>query len=320
MSFETGVATSYDNFFTLLRAFAVAEASFTDEGTVDIGGDLVHTLSKGGLYWNFQVGGVDATGPDTYYAKCRMTYSQPTVTYNNSTPTGQPEFTRFGTYSNLGPFIGYTFYTEGTAVHAVLEVYPNIFAHLSFGNITKVGTWVGGEYITASSATRATGGANNFVYDNANQMQHLFPPSLGAEEESFVRYVQTGSNEDDFAPAGAISNINLQKAIFSNGIKLTTLKEGIYESLIEDGPNAFNSRTVLLPIYVLLRNRNADFSPSLYFHSGSVPGVRICNITELVAHDIVDTDWEVYPAFQKGGDEALAPDSTVNGLAYQRIA
>lgn len=333
MAFQTGTASSFTDFFIQLRAFATSNAGFSNNGTSTINGNTVHSVSKGGIYWNFEEGASLFTlsaGFTFNYARMRMTYSLPNDVdgFNQSFPTGQPRYTAFGTNASTGPFTGHTFYTEGTAVHAVLEVFPNVFQHLSFGSIEKSGAWAGGEYLTASSYARGSGGVLGF---ESNSSQHPFADSYGtghavgtagnfnASVYSFVRYVQSGTNNDDFAPLANV--LNNQVCRMSGVMDLSSDLNIMHNQLVRNSPNQANLRSALFPMYVRLRDYTANSPATLdaYFIAGTVPGVRVCNVRELNPHEIVNTDWQVFPIIQKDGDDTVAPISGEGGFAYQRV-
>ena len=337
MAFQTGTATSMGNFFTQLRAFATSNAGFTDGGTDTINTNTVHRLSKAGIHWSFEetlTVTLQASPLLTEnYARMRMTYSQPTsgTGFTDSIPIGQPRFSCFGTFANAGPYTGHIFYTEGDAVHAALEVFPNVFQHLSFGSITKFGTWTGGEYLTAGSYQRIQSSTRQYAsafsqlpFSDVEGSGHL--PGTGTGFDSpcigFVRYDQTGTSLDDFAPIGAF-NLNNQRARMCNMIEPKDIQNNsMLSGMLFDAPNQGNLRTPLFPMYVRLRDYNANTPSTLdaYFVAGVVPGVRMCNISELNAKEIINTNWQTYPVVQKIGVSNVAPISDSLGFAYERIA
>ena len=332
MAFQSGTATSYTDFFTQLRTFATANAGFANEGTTTINSNTVHHLSKGGIFWSFEETVTLVTTFTFNFARMRMTYTKPTVTFDEATPTGQPRYTCFGTNASTGPFTAHTFYTEGTAVHAVLEVFPGVFQHLSFGSLTKSGAWTGGEYLTAGSYQSTVGSILRFDQSGFNQFP--FSDEWGAGHNSgtgtgftgtclgFVRYQQSGSNEDDFAPLSLTgAKLNNQQCKMSATHSTVRTDTQLLSALVINSPNQANLRTALFPMYVRLRDYTANTPAALdaYFIAGTVPGVRVCNVSELNAYEIINTDWQTFPTTQKDGDNLVAPISEIVGFAYQRV-
>lgn len=343
MAFQSGVASSFTDLYTQLRTFVVANAGFTDGGTVTIDGRTVHSVQKGGVWWNFSEtynAPVTILGivRNRYITFCRMTYSQPTTVFSDTVPIGQRTSTGFTSYGNNGPFTGHTFYTDGTAVHVVLEIFPNVFNHLSFGGISKQGTWVGGEYLSAgiSVSIRTSG----YFYENVINSQHLFADftgvgpafnvtGLNSNMRSYVRYVKTGNNLDDFAPLGAehdssiLTTFEQQHALMSGphfyNFPITTGRPGLLHEVLSTSPNTFNQRVPLLPNYLRLRIRNTSTSPHQYFYAGTTDMIRITNIGNLTPGDIVNTDWQVWPIHQISGDAFNAPVTLTMAIAIQRI-
>lgn len=345
MAFTTGTAASLTAFFAAVRSFAVTNAGFTDGGTATINGNTVHTLSKGTptIYWNFEETVSRTIGAYTVYlARCRMTYSAPSGTFNETTPTGQKRYTAFGTYGINSSFTGYYLFTDGTAVHCVLEVQTGVFQHLSFGNITKTGTWTGGEYLTAGGTIDKNSGDGVYSYRNTSAQYPFaddngdgFAPGTGAGFNSscfgFVRYVKTGSNQDDFAPLGrinqssAVSTFDEQHGLASGCRVPSVTAQGsgvdssLYAMLLNASPNAVNFRSAMFPAIVRLRDRVATTSPGFYFIAGYIPYVAIINNQNISDGEIVNTDWQVFSTIQKDGDDTVAPGSGYVGLAYRRV-
>ncbi|PHR58712.1 MAG: hypothetical protein COA47_09915 [Robiginitomaculum sp.] len=331
MAFTTGVATSITDFFTQLRTFAAANAGFSNDGTTSINGNTVHHLSKGGLFWNFEETLSAVNGIFTWkYARMRMTYTKPTVTFNETTPTGQPRYSCFGFYQSEGPYTSHTFFTEGTAIHCLIEVFPNVFNHMSFGSITKFGAWSGGEYITAGSYQRNSSSTNPFV---SNSTSFPFADDYGQGHaagvgagftnacQGFLRYVQTGTNNDDFAPMGTVK-INNQRCRMSGNFLSTQDFSVMNNELLRSSPNQANLRAALFPMHVRVRDytANSPASRDAYFIGGVIPGVRVCNMLELNPYEIINTNWQVFPVVQEDGDLTIAPISLTEAFAYERIA
>lgn len=336
MAFQTGTATTMGDFFTQLQAFATSNAGFTNNGSVSVNGNTVHRLAKAGIHWCFEETITRTLQPTPLlvenFARMRMTYTEvtPGTGLDQDTPTGQPRFTCFGTFANAGPYTGHIFYTDGSAVHAALEVFPNVFQHLSFGSITKFGTWTGGEYLTAGSYQRITSNTRQYTTSDTQlpftdiQGQGHSPgggSGFTSDCAGFVRQEQTGTSEDDFAPMGILP-INNQRARMGNlVVPSANQTNSIFSALLFDSPNQGNLRSALFPMYVRLRDYNANTPASLdaYFIAGVVPGVRMCNVAQFNAKEIVNTNWQTYPVVQKFGDSDVAPVSGDLGFAYERI-
>lgn len=346
MPTETGVASDLTQLFNNLRAFATSNAGFTNGGTQTINGNTVHVLSKGSVFWNFEetiTRVLTSPNPDVnvFLARCRMTYSAPTSTFNQTTPIGQKRFTNFGTYKTSGPFAAYKFYTEGNAVHVVLETSGGVFNHLSFGNVIKHSTWEGGEYLTAGDyqSVLGVGDFSNIAGSGSSSVQLPFQdhegngttPGSGAgfnsSSRGFIRYEQTGNNEDDFAPIGVGSNSTAISTFDSQNCRMCVVNQfvnilgsgdqGLLQGILNRTPSPTTQRAILFPMYTLLRSRLATANPSNYFFAGYVPGVRMVNIQNLSTREVIDTDWEVYPLIQKVGSFGNAPVTGNVGLAYE---
>jgi hypothetical protein len=88
--------------------------------------------------------------------------------------------------------------------------------------------------------------------------------------------------------------------------------------LLEAGPNTFNDRSMLIPTYLwVYDNRSGGSLRNIPV--GTIPNARILNITNISPEAIVETDWVVFPQFQKTGDAFAAPESGLHGVAYKKV-
>ena len=333
MPIQSGTATSIKNFMDTLAIFAVANAGFVDAGTVVMteGGGTVdaHSLTKGGVTWVFAtaIGTEFQNGNGDFYMESRMCYALPVVSteWSNTNPVGQPGFTRFSTFQSGATFSApFDFYTDGVAVHAILEIFPNVYTHFSFGNITKFGTWTGGEYISCTYLLTRNGSfPTDYQYINATNVHMWDEGSSNSLNNQYLRRTIDGLlTENDFAPFGIASN-SIPGGFF-NDVK-GTMHAGNENSVPGDGsgyqgvlfvnsPSAANFRSPLLPIYIY--GRDITTTTIQYHLMGIVPVVRLINIKEIDPEAIVDNDWKVYPEAQKAGDITVAPLSEQIALAY----
>ena len=336
---STSVATR-DAFIQAVVSFAVTNAGFTDEGTSIDGADTIYHISKGGFFWNFLEEGPFAHsggGLTQYAVMCRISFAKITTRASFiddvTTTIGMEQPARMAVYTSTGPYVKYYLYTEGTAVHCALEVYADVFTHMSFGNITKFGTWTGGEYVTTMSGTLRSF-SSPFPYTTFKSSQNMFIFDGGFntflttgqyDRSAYVRYVigAAANDKTDFARIGAFKRDSKQCKMASVGAAWPTattpiVNAGIYNTLIETcGSSGVNLRAPLLSIPVHFIEDATD----RWAIRGYVPYAKIVAVPNLAPGTIVENDWIVFPLTQRaGGDNVLAPISDNWGVAYRRVA
>ena len=351
MAFATGTGTAnLRSFFDQLRTFAGANG-FTNSGTSVgshvLGDHKIHHISRGGVWWNFEeTMQTSLTATAVTFARARMTYSKPSgdpVVFNETTPVGQPKFTGFSTFLSGGPYTGHFFFASNDCIHAVLEISPNVYQHLSFGIMDKFGTWTGGEYLTAAfnPTVETSPLPAHFNYITANSNNRIFgewepttnssqrPNNKGTNPveavggftntvKSFVRYEKSGNNGDDFAPMGYNNTAAgfSQQATMSLPQQVAEDASYMYSTLLLASSNTFNNRAPMYPMYCKMQNN--DNVADTRFLAGHVAGCRVLNIKNLTPKEIVNTDWQVFPVVSKNGDWTVGSDTGDLGLAYRR--
>lgn len=327
MAFQARI-TNVPNIFTFINAmadFAVANGSFTDEGS--IAGVEVRIIKRGDIYWSFWQGGPHTSEyVSAVPMRSRMTYQRPTTVAELSSLPGQPTQTFFSSWKGAGPYISFYLYQTNHAVHGVLEVFPNVFVHYSFGVINKIGAFEGGEYISSHAPfyNYYVGGTQvyNFPPESTRNVypfdggygEYLLNSDVPASYPGFIRHIQGGvklNNDGDFAPIGSGSHRGKRAVMAVNAGPVDNL---VYYY----GFNSFNMRSVIMPIYV----RSLDLSnTSVWFHLGEVPGVGFLNGRFIPEASLVDLNWQVFPI---GSRENPADASTYQSplrksLAYLRV-
>lgn len=319
MAFQQTTASSIDDVISQICAFAVANAGFTDQGTTVVSSRTVRRISKGGIYWSFRSdqSNIGEAGLSLYHIFARMSYN---IT-SGATPTsgnGQRDWTAMSLWNFPGPYPTLYLFTEGNAVHAVLELTTRVFNHISFGSIIKTDTFTGGEYICSNFCNYR----NNNLYQFNNSYTYTFncgdgdsvgtnygnPNSHTGGYNQFLRSVKTTGQtgyEPDFCEYGYYRN---NQAVIGSGIG------GICARLFDDTPNVATMRSVLLPQYVFVRND----STGLKQISGYIPDVRLVPMTYLDPGEIILNDWQVFPFIAKESNNSNYPGSGKYGLAYKR--
>lgn len=319
-SLITGVPTTISDFIDQVVSFAVAQAGFTDEGSVtQTSGTTLRRISKNSIYWNFEHTLSHTSGTRRgNYINMRMTYSLYAGTaFSTTVPAdGHDWHVQCSTHKVTGPFQQLYLYSDGNVVHAALETVPNVFTHLSFGTMLKFGTFTGGEYVSATSFfdSLSTG---TYTFGRSNAGVIFGDSVVNGRQSGAVRNSVGGNDSTDFA---ALSNQGtVQEArmaipmIASNGLS----SSGWYNELYTHSPNQANNRAVMLPVYCRLRDTNiATTETALYHADAYVPNVRFLNMGGLAAKDLILTNWRVFPLSQTFGDLDVATATFGFAVAY----
>lgn len=302
-------------FIAALVNFAVANAGFTNQGTSVDSSYTIYHISKGSIYWNF----VAEVEEATICISCRMSFAKITTyaAFTSTATAAQYQSTMMATYHS-GPYIKYFLYSDGDAVHCTLQLYEDVWTHISFGNIIKFGSWTGGEYVTAQGSYKKIGEVF-YSWDSVNVYAGLlFDGGANANFSTIIRvagYVRhligaPSGDANEFARLGNVIRNNQRCQMVS--------AKGVFEILVETcGPIGFNLRAPLFPVYVFL----LDTVTGRSWFAGYVSGARVLNIQNISSATIVENDWISFPMVQReGGDNTLSPLSQYWGVAYKRVA
>lgn len=320
MAYTTGTASSIDDFLTQFVTFAVANAGFTNEGTVTssagTGSRTIHRISKGGVHWFF------LKSPDNKLFAGRMGYSALPNGGNPDTPGSayQSTYTYFSTWNFTPPYVGHYFFTDGTCVHAAVEIASGIFNHWSVGIVSKYGTWTGGEYISGGYYYHVS----NSDYTDFNS-PYACRPFNDVQQNNigvycYARCTNTGTDSTDFkALNGVYNNTSGMFVGIAGG------QDGVasfYNQVIRDAPNAFTNRTPIFP--GVFRRYDYENNSGLASLAGKIPYVGFLKMTpDMNAKDIINTDWQVFPITMRTGGNTLSPSgaslSYEYALAYRRV-
>lgn len=263
--------------------FAVANAGFTNEGA---DGDLSR-ISKGGFYWCFIQTGLEY---NTYGIYARLTTVIPTLSTYTSV-SGQNGHTGIGLDNYTGPYTGLHLFTDGVEVNCLMEVVPGAFSHLSFGSLSKFGTWTGGQYLTGSIFY---GWGISTVFS----MPYNGGSSVSSATKNALYY-----NDQFYHDGTAVDN---KKVVFG-GIG------SVYNApLYNLGYALYNYRRPLLPIYAIIEETGVRSKVV-----GASNQARFLNLDQLQNKEIVETDWMVFPYSQRTA--IISTGNSGNyGLAYKR--
>jgi len=329
--------TDLDEFLTDLVAFAVANAGFTDELTVPVGSDTLYRISKTTssikTYWGLRSMATTGSIYSNSGVSARMMIVLPTAANWTTVADGQRYPTRMGVFNIAPTFTGYSFFTDGVSVFAVLEVTSGVFAHFAFGDLTKVGVWDGGAYLMGNNFQVVSGNWRYLLDSGHNSAPLIFGgrTNLGNSITNGCNYVRyntgAGDNKDftklggrDHASDGALVGIsgsispNYDSTRYAGNTSVALTD--IWKRIQENSPSEATFRAPLLPI-ILTRQTTGNLAN--FNILGHVPNITTINVSQLSAKALVNTDWRVFPLASKTLDDTVATPSDMWGVAYKEI-
>ena len=355
-----GAVASLDEFLEAIMAFAVANAGFTRETNIPIsdGSNTADTLyalrrnTDGQLWWGFRVqtNNGETLFPNSTIRSRLMTVRPTVANFNPSNsgvvlPNGARRVLAVGAFNLAPPFTGYTLYSDGNNVFAILEIRAGIFTHLAFGNITKAISFQGGEYVSGTCGYRRnrttawlTPGVDNngqneyincllseYTYDSVGTTNHVSAIASPGQ----IRLQITDGTDTDFgqigtslgdgngeAPNGVVGTMppyNTDSGRWANGGAITN---GFMTDVFAAGVNNVTLRSPLFPVFIMRQHPTVG---NTKFILGTVDNIRSVNMTNFDARALTLTDWRVFPYSQKSGDPLVAQTSSSLGIAYREI-
>lgn len=297
MAYQTGVTSSRDDLISTLVSFLVANG-FQAGPQWGVGSDNYYSVKKGDVYYNIQVP----------VAQNGYIYLNTGLSAGEFDLTGQVLASPYSCrVDNLGgPHVGYHFFTDGFGVNVAVEVVTNVFVHFNFGELQKNGDFIGGQYVTGTSV--GSYGAGWFDIFNAYNTTTFETTSVGSSVSNYSAaygHVRT--------PIGG-PTASLGRNVQASRAWSTGLADNAGRPLVQASPNAFNGRSVLVPINIV-QGSSGDTGP--YYQLGTVGNARFLNIANLNPKEMVNTDWMVFPLSQKNGPGTSYINSANYGIAYR---
>jgi hypothetical protein len=333
-STQTNIA-SLASFLSQLAAFAVTNAGFTDEGTVDIvpdptNGDdstqtmyrISKTVDSKTTHWGFvnsPAKNFNTQGRSRTRVLGKMGHSQLTEATFNATSSDTQEFpTIMGTWDLAPPFTKYIFYTDGISVFAILEVTAGVYAHMAFGHVTKNDTWPGGAYLTANNYQRDNlqsyigpwrdiGRLNDFASQIFGSVKGSGGWSTGA---SYLFYDLGTGDFEDFLSFGSVRSYargvsgTMAPSLSGNFANYDEQVNSYYacnpyqRTMRESCPTTFTFRSPIFPILMFRQagiGTTAGTADYQWEPLGRIPNIGMVNLQVLADEEIVDDSWQVFP-------------------------
>ncbi len=300
MSYQTGSATSVQNFLQILSTFIIANG-FTVNRQDNDGTFERLNCEKNGNFYNLY--GNDSTIlltlSSSYAAVDKGSQS-------DETPDGLTETRRCDANDiAAGAFSAYHLFYDQDFVHAVIEAQSGLFHHICFGEIAKYGTWTGGAYV--DSVHWSTGVSYIDSPDSVSQHSYLAHTysSTHSRSSMWLNYDRDVAN-----------------TFVGQDVGTTTADMGLVGSAVLDAsssignmfifhkatPTSQTTRVITTPLELYVSNGTAGLKEVM----GYLPFTRSVNIQLLNPGDIIDTDWMVFPVKAKK-DPTLRDDSYNSG-------
>jgi len=179
--------------------------------------------------------------------------------------------------------------------------------------IAKAGNWVGGGYVSG----------NNWSDYKPYPYTHLEPWSSANHQRLFDSLSNYGDPNKGHVrvafSAGYPTSVFLQGSgsVAGSSVAKCSPWDMSFE-LLTDSPNAFNTRTALLPVQMYVGSQPQDLTPEHWLELGNIPTAASVNIVNLNPRETINTDWMVFPLCQKNGDGTSYVNTGVVGMAYRK--
>lgn len=176
MAFQTGTSTSIENLMQQLSTFLQANGWTEDFAVTGDPGTIA--FSKNSIFVSFQYSETAVSGATTGFMACYAARANDTV--DTADPWLSTDDSGAGEASNnvnslsnglsvnnfAGPHTAFFFFENNASpayCHVAVEVDAGRYRHFGFGEIDKVGDWIGGEYIFGE-----------FIFDGQDDPKSVF--------------------------------------------------------------------------------------------------------------------------------------------------
>ncbi len=286
MAYQTGSATSVQNFLQILSTFILANG-FTVNRQDNDGTYERLNCQKNGNFYNLY------GGDDVILLTLSSGYADVDKgLQNDETPDGESEARRCDANDiAAGAFSAYHLFYDQDFVHAVIEAQSGIFHHICFGEIIKYGTWVGGAYVDAVHwNTQVT-----YIDSPNNSSQHSYLAhcyeSTHSRSSMWLKYDRDASNTF----IGQTASSQSTDLVLSGNAVIKSNNVGNMYIFHKATPTSQTSRVITTPLELYASNGTAGLKEMM----GYLPFTRSVNMQLLNAGDIIDTDWMVFPVKAK---------------------
>jgi len=341
MAFETGTATSQEDFMTKLRDFLQLAAVNWVVDEFDTTNDWLavhHGNAVDSIYVQWRWDNVNAI--QGYHSEGFTALTKPPGHPGDSgngddyALAGSSNSERRLSDIGNGPYANYFFFSPNDVdvdpatdpdkvpyVHFVLEISPGRFTHGSIGLVRKKGNWSGGGYhglMVWDADSNNVAATHNIVVDGA--ANGLFDLATVHFDVSATSYPGL-ANDAQWAIVGDRGGSNGTDTAGNARIALTW---GTRDGWVADALNGMivNPNSGFVPMAPVLLVTHQEGATDTHRFIGSIPDMRILNGTFLEATEeiVVGSDtWKVFPWAQKLPTAGANFQSGNAFIAYKKI-
>lgn len=325
MAYQTGTTTDLGDLMQKLSTFAQANGWNLDHETIDV--TSIRGLSKNGIFVAFQfpvAGDVIAIYQNLSNDNTVSVWASTGdsgVGIDNINPA------TFGNSRHIneiaGPHAAFHFFEQNANpayIHVVVEVETNRFRHFGFGEIEKIGDWIGGEYSYGNLWQQSVS-----AIDDPKNASHVLGLGLGNSSNFLATMHIRGQPEqaaaDRWGLIGAGSGFPQQQDRAGNDRLpcLGGVMGGMNSQMTPFRVSNLTAFKPLIPIMVSVRDTSP--LPDTARLLGTWPDVRVVNMANLAPSEtfvIAGETWFVFPWARKQFLKNDTEESWNGGLAYRQ--
>lgn len=322
MAYQTGTATGPSDLLDKLRIFLEAQGWTTNDHSADGTGYRLHVEKSpqlGGdmMYFNFRSAvaesGITGDGyHNSYYDDPHYHDEITGIAINGSTGYDagedwdeQPGFIYSPDYGSdqyscamgmvemsISAIPAYYFFAVGDSIHVVVETISGVYQFMSFGTLEKQGVYTGGQYFSASFASRYW---YSDYYSTNGQVPNYFSACQQGYNHGGV-YLDVDSTADWRTSDGEYEPEIKFPCVFPsrNSDNNYTYCNGLAGFFHRRSPNYYNNIATMCPIYVLGKRSSGNYSLL-----GWPEGVRYVNVLNYSAGQEITYGSETWKVFQE---------------------
>lgn len=314
MAFETGIATSQEDFADKFRTFASSNGWTVDEFST--ANDRM-SLHKGSIYFHW--GWDNSNDIEVHQSLNWTTAGAPDSHPNDSGNGGLTTADRALNDIGNGPFIKHWFFQSATpteSLYAVLEYAPGQFRHFGACSIEKLGDWTGGEavvcstWLQASASSQASG--NHCVMmdggcssNTRSGTMHIEGMPGGPASSKYGIFAVTTSPGNDGDSNGRVSLIG-------------GMRGGPYTIPLGGMPSSLLQGFIPLITVPCFYNRTGT-TPDQVHLLGYFPNIRTINMSAFQPADefVQGSDtWVIFPMIRRQAVGGTEEQTGFGGIAY----
>lgn len=301
MAYSNGISTSVSDLVTATLSFAVTNG-WTSGSTWTNGAYTISSVSKNSIHYMLAY-----NASELYLNSSKAISGTGTV----ASQTGAAQ-TSCRIHPIAGPHVGYHLFTDGVALHCAVEVTTNSFTHFSFGEVTKTGTFNGGQFVTGSCMQLSgTITPLSLQIDSSSSDTPFATLSVGGT----INNVSFGHMRMDALSANSIYSLGGAFTGTSGTCWNIAWASQSMRFVINGGPNTFNGRAVIIPMQFIAAS-SGILTP--YYQIGCLMNCGLISTININPKDIVNTDWMVFPIGTKGTTSSTSINSQNYGIAYKK--